>query len=78
MAWGFSPCPTPKLIATYRTRGPALSVSKGMDRDRAVDESGNQIAVFGRRDARPFTREEANRLYLRDGKPYTVPNDPPK
>jgi hypothetical protein len=77
-SYGFSPRPTPKLIATYRTRGPALSVSKGTDRDRAVDESGNQISVFGRRGARPFTREEANRLYLRDGKPYTVPNDPPK
>jgi hypothetical protein len=77
-SYGFSPRPTPKLIATYRTRGPALSVSKGTDRDRAVDESGNQIAVFGRRGARPFTREEAARLYLRDGKPYTVPNDPPK
>jgi hypothetical protein len=77
-SYGFSPRPTPKLIATYRTRGPALSVSKGTDRDRAVDESGNQIAVFGRRGARPFTRDEAARLYLRDGKPYTVPNDPPK
>jgi len=41
-------------------------------------ESGNRIAAFGRRGARPFTREQANRLYLRDGKPYTVPNDPPK
>jgi hypothetical protein len=77
-SYGFSPRPTPKLIATYRTRGPALSVSKGTDRDRAVDESGNQISVFGRRGARPFTRDEAARLYLRDGKPYTVPNDPPK
>jgi hypothetical protein len=77
-AYGFSPRPTPKLIAAYRTRGPALSVSKGVDRDRAVDESGNQIAVFGRRGARPFTRDEAARLYLRDGKPFTVPNDPPK
>jgi hypothetical protein len=54
-SYGFSPRPTPKLIATYRTRGPALSVSKGTDRDRAVDESGNQISVFGRRGARPFT-----------------------
>ena len=77
-SYGFSPRPTPKLIATYRTSGPALSVSKGTDRDRAVDESGNQIAVFGRRGARPFTRDEAARLYLRDGKPYTIPNDPPK
>jgi hypothetical protein len=38
---GFSPPPTPKLIATARTNGPALAVSKGIDRDRAVDESGN-------------------------------------
>jgi hypothetical protein len=77
-SYGFSPRPTPKLIATYRTPGTALAVSKGIDRDRAVDESGNQIAVFGRRGARPFNREEAARLYLRDGKPFSVPNDPPK
>ena len=76
-SYGFSPRPTPKLIATYRTRGPALTVSKGTDRDRAVDESGNQIAVFGRRGARPLTREEAERLYLLDGKPFRVPDDPP-
>jgi hypothetical protein len=73
---GFSPRPTPKLIATARTRGPALAVSKGIDRDRAVDESGNQIAVFGRRGARPFNRKEAARLFLHDGAPYTVPDDP--
>ena len=75
-SYGFSPRPTPKLIATYRTSGPALAVSKGIDRDRAVDESGNQIAVFGRRGARPFNREEAARLFLHDGAPYTVPDDP--
>ena len=77
-AYGFSPPPTPKLIATYRTTGPALAISKGTDRDRAVDESGNQLAVFGRRGARPLNREEASRLYLRDGKTYTVPAEPPK
>ena len=40
----------PCLIATYPIKhgGKALSVAKGLDRDRAVDESGNQIAVFGR------------------------------
>ena len=75
--YGFSPQPTPKLIATRRTAGPALAISKGMDRDRAVDESGNQIAVFGRRGARPFTLEEMQRLYLRDGKLYTVTDAPP-
>jgi hypothetical protein len=76
-AYGFSPRPTPKLIASYRTDAPALAISKGIDRDRAVDESGNQLAVFGRRGARPLDRDEAARLYLRDGKAYTVTNDPP-
>jgi hypothetical protein len=76
-AYGFSPKPTPKLIATYRTHGPALAISKGTDRDRAADESGNQLGVFGRRGARPLNHEEALRLYLRDGKLYRVTNDPP-
>lgn len=55
---GFSPRPRPVLIATYKTKGDALAVSKPLDRDRAVDESGNQISVFGRRGARPFNFEE--------------------
>jgi hypothetical protein len=75
--YGFSPQPTPKLIATYKTKGPALAISRGIDRDRAVDESGNQLAVFGRRGSRPFNREEMERLYLRDGKLYTVTDAPP-
>lgn len=69
---GFSPHPTPRLIATYRTAGPALAISKGLDRDRAVDESGNQIAVFGRWGARPFNQAELQRMYLRDGNLYRV------
>jgi hypothetical protein len=76
-SYGFSPRPTPKLIATYRTAGPALVVSRGIDRDRAVDESGNQLAVFGRRGARPLNRAEAEKLYLRGGKLYTVTDTPP-
>ena len=75
--WGFSPKPAPELIATYRTRGEAVALSKGLDRDRAVDESGNQLAVFGRRGARPFHLDEMQRLYLHDGRLYTVTNDPP-
>ena len=59
---GFSPRPRPELIATFKTKGEALAVSKGLDRDRAVDESGNQVSVFGRRGARPFTYEEMMRL----------------
>ncbi|HEX8765052.1 MAG TPA: hypothetical protein VF740_07815, partial [Candidatus Acidoferrum sp.] len=73
---GFSPRPTPKLIATARTRGPALAISKGIDRDRAVDESGNQLAVFGRRGARPLNQAEAQALYLRNGQLYRVTDEP--
>jgi len=69
---GFSPRPLPKLIATAKTKGPALAISKGLDRDRAVDESGNQISVFGRRGARPLNRSESQALYLRNGQLYVV------
>jgi hypothetical protein len=66
---GFSPRPRPELIATFKTKGDALAISKPLDRDRAVDESGNQISVFGRRGARPFTLEEMMRLLrTNDGK----------
>jgi len=75
-AYGFSPRPTPELVATYKTSSPALAVSRGIDRDRAVDELGNQIGVFGRRGARPFNAQEQRRMYLRDGKLYTVTNEP--
>ncbi|HEX8136266.1 MAG TPA: multiheme c-type cytochrome [Pyrinomonadaceae bacterium] len=64
---GFSPRPRPTLIATFRTKGEALAISKGLDRDRAADESGNQIAVFGRRGARPFTLEEVQRMFRTEG-----------
>ncbi len=73
---GFSPRPEPRLISTFKTKGPAVAVSKGLDRDRAADESGNQIAVFGRRGARPFTLPEMQRMYLKDGRPYTVSDTP--
>jgi hypothetical protein len=74
---GFSPRPTPKLIATFRTKGPALAISKGIDRDRAVDESGNQLTVFNRRGSRPFNKKEMEKMYLRDGRLYTVTDRPP-
>jgi hypothetical protein len=75
--FGYSPTPSPELIATYRTRGPAIALSKALDRDRAVDESGNQIAVFGRRGARSFNLEEMRRMFIHDGRVYTVTDDPP-
>ena len=62
--YGFSPAPKPEIIAWARTRQPALALSRGLDRDRAVDETGGQIAVFGRLGARPFTRPEMERFFL--------------
>jgi hypothetical protein len=59
---GFSPRPKPVLIASFKTKGEALAISKPLDRDRAVDESGNQISVFGRRGARPFNFDEMMRM----------------
>ena len=76
--YGFSPRPTPALIANYPIHGGALMVSEGIDRDRAVDESGNQIAVFGRRGARPLNAAEAAKLFMRGGQVYTVTNEPPR
>jgi hypothetical protein len=70
---GFSPRPQPELIATKHTHGPALAVSEGIDRDRAIDESGNQLSVFGRRGARPLNLAEMRRMFIKDGKVYRVP-----
>jgi hypothetical protein len=75
---GFSPRPTPYLIATYPIPdgGSAYSVGRALDRDRAVDESGNQIGVFGRIGARPFSLAEQRQLYLRNGQVWRVSDDP--
>ncbi len=75
---GFSPRPMPFLVATYKLPkdGHALAISRGMDRDRAVDESGNQIAVFGRVGARPLSSDEASKMYRRpDGAIWTTSDD---
>ncbi|TNE52636.1 MAG: hypothetical protein EP341_06595, partial [Sphingomonadales bacterium] len=75
--YGFSPAPVPELIAWAKTPTPAIALSKGLDRDRAVDETGGQIAVFGRLGSRPFTRPEMERLFLRrDGVPWKVSDTP--
>jgi hypothetical protein len=73
--YGFSPDPKPELIAWWPTRRPALALSKGLDRDRAVDETGHQIAIFGRLGSRPMTLTEQQQLYMQNGKLWTVTND---
>jgi hypothetical protein len=72
---GYSPRPAPRVVGHYPTKGAALQVSEGYRRDRGTDENGNQIAVFGRRGARPFNFDELRRMYLHDGKLYTVTDD---
>ncbi|HSQ96843.1 MAG TPA: hypothetical protein VLM18_12230 [Croceibacterium sp.] len=74
--YGFSPAPKPELIAWAKTPSPALAMSKGLDRDRAVDETGGQIAIFGRIGSRPFTRSEMERLFLTSkGVPWKVSDE---
>jgi hypothetical protein len=52
-------------------------MSKGLDRDRGVDETGGQVAIFGRLGSRPFTRPEMEVLFLNDRRvPYKVTNTP--
>ena len=71
--YGFSPEPKPQLIAWSETDGEARALSRPLERDRAVDETGHQISVFGRVGSRPFNREEMERLYLKeDGEVWTV------
>lgn len=71
--YGFSPEVKPLRIAHRVTNAPALSISKPLDRDRAVDETGNQVSVFGRIGSRPFNKTEMETLYLlADKRMYTV------
>jgi hypothetical protein len=71
--YGFSPEPRPQLVAWRATASPANALARGLERDRGVDETGGQVAVFGRIGSRPFTLEEQRKLYLKpDGSLWTV------
>ncbi len=75
--YGFSPAPKPELIGWVKTPSPAVALSKGLDRDRAVDETGGQIAIFGRLGSRPLSRDEMARFFTDAwGRPYRVTDAP--
>ncbi|MCZ7648707.1 MAG: hypothetical protein M5U26_26195 [Planctomycetota bacterium] len=74
---GWAPEPKPELIAHKDLPGVAVNISEGLQRDRAVDESGNQLSVFNRVGARPFNKQEAEALYMLDGNLFMVSNEPP-
>ena len=71
--YGYAADPKPNLIASYQTKRAALSLSRGLERDRAVDETGHQIAILGRLGSRPFNASEMQKLYVdHEGKPWFV------
>ena len=74
---GFQPAPKPRLIATFPTKKPAVAVSRGLDRDRVVDETGNQTVVFGRRGSRPFNLSEMAKFLRHQKQPGTGVHDGP-
>ena len=75
--YGFSAEPEPELIASYPMNGSAISLSRGLERDRAVDESGGQVSVFNRLGSGPLSKEDMHKLYLtEEGKPWFVVDEP--
>ncbi|MGB0581261.1 MAG: LVIVD repeat-containing protein, partial [Limisphaerales bacterium] len=74
---GFQPAPKPRLIATFPTKKPAVAVSRGLDRDRVVDETGNQTVVFGRRGSRPFNLSEMAKFLRNQSQPGSGVHDGP-
>ncbi|MFY8056515.1 MAG: LVIVD repeat-containing protein, partial [Planctomycetaceae bacterium] len=61
---GFNVRPQPMLVASWAAPegGEIVCVAEGVDRDRAIDEAGNQLAVFGRVGARPLSLTEQRKL----------------
>ncbi len=71
--YGFTPEVKPMVIARRKTAGPARSISKPLDRDRAVDETGHQVSVLGRIGSRPFNLEEMRKMFVtKEDKLWTV------
>ncbi len=75
---GWSSAPTPELIASFPTSGPALSIAEGYKRDRSNDESGNQIGVSNRLGSRPFNAGDLGRMLMRSNALITVENTTPR
>src|SRR5213594_2801472 len=65
-------------FSSHLPSAPPGTSGSARGRDRGVDESGNQLVVFGRRGGRPFNHEEMQRMYMRDGKVFTVTDGPPE
>jgi hypothetical protein len=67
----------PELIASFPMKGKALGLSRGLERDRAVDETGGQVALFNRIGSGPLSESDMRGLYLnKKGEPWFVEDDP--
>ena len=75
---GWAPAPVPELIAGFPTSGPALRIAEGYKRDRATDESGNQIGISNRLGARPFNADDLARWLKRNNELIIVENSTPR
>ena len=65
-----------RIVARVAHDEVADALSRPLERDRGVDETGGQIAVFGRIGSRPFNLEEMRQFYLDpQGKPWTVSDE---
>ena len=75
--YGFAPVPVPKLIAKFATKQPLYAVTRGLERDRAVDETGGQVPVFGRLGSGPLRKEDMDKMMQREnGEPWFVVDTP--
>ncbi|MEI6235778.1 MAG: hypothetical protein WCT04_22210 [Planctomycetota bacterium] len=74
-SFGWTPKPNPVLVSIKKLPGTPMALSEGLQRDRGVDESGNQLSVFNRVGSRPMNKAEAERMYKIDGKVFTVTMD---
>ena len=74
---GFSPRPTPELVATFRRGGNIIAISDVPKRDRAVDESGNQIGISNRVGAHPLNGGNISRMIQTQGRLNIVENSIP-
>jgi hypothetical protein len=60
-------------VLSLQSEASLYAISKPLDRDRAVDETGNQVSVMGRLGSRPFNLEEMRRMFIsKQGKVWTV------
>ena len=74
--YGFSPAAKARADRLGANALAGAGAVQGLERDRGVDETGHQIAVFGRIGSRPFNRDEMEKFFVDwKGQQYRVTDD---